>query len=241
MNESGRQTNTFIQTSPLPLHSLCHWGLERGDGRLTRGVDLGHFAFWDGINPLMPSSIRLPAPLGTIGKQIFIGLLEKKKAQWILLERFNIFVFRYISLCSFVCDLGELSLSEETPTAFSPLHADVWWDVAVWRRHGACWLHSYCLLYHPSLSPSLFLHLCLLQSATTPTSQKLNFTSLAWWGAAVRREHTLTAVWDHEAVEAGSCGSGPGVATGHRDSAAKRHSRHGNTSGPGKSRQLVTK
>lgn len=104
MNESGRQTNTFIQTSPLPLHSLCHWGLERGDGRLTRGVDLGHFAFWDGINPLMPSSIRLPAPLGTIGKQIFIGLLEKKKKKpngfywngWI-------FSFSDIFLCVLLC------------------------------------------------------------------------------------------------------------------------------------------
>lgn len=38
----------------------------------------------------------------------------------------------------------------------------------------------------------------------------------------MRREHTLTALWDHEAGEAGSGGSGPGVATGHRDSAAKR-------------------
>lgn len=200
MNESGRQTNTFIQTSPLPLHSLCHWGLERGDGRLTRGVDLGHFAFWDGINPLMPSSIRLPAPLGTIGKQIFIGLLEKKKAQWILLERVNIFFFRYISLCSFVCDLGELSLSEETPTAFSPLHADVWWDVAVWRRHGACWLHSYCLLFHPSLS------LSLSASLSAPVSHDADQPEVEFYQPGVVRG--CSATWTHTDSRVGPWGSG---------------------------------
>lgn len=48
------------------------------------------------------------------------------------------------------------------------------------------------------------------QTTTTVTiGQKLRW-GLTWRGAAERHEHTLTALWDHEAERKGAEGQGPG-------------------------------
>lgn len=46
-------------------------------------------------------------------------------------------------------------------------------------------------------------------TTTVKISQKLRW-GLAWRGAAERHEHTLTALWDHEAERKGAKGQGPG-------------------------------
>ncbi len=170
----------------------------------------------------------------------FIGSLnvifgEGRHPEWLWFETDVLFS---IYICCILCELT-LSLKKTDLLSFSLYCRWVW---CVMR----CSCESLLTAYAVSVTSTLSLFVCSVNHHTDRPEVAL--TSLAWWGAAVRREHTLTALWDREAGrrELWVRARGGYRPSGQRSQEAARrrqngNSHHGNTSGPGKSWQLVTK